>query len=339
MPSSPPTGSKLLTDLPEGEAWRILRERALPYHRPRLEAVPEVAGVTVGIKETGGRIVEPREPCLVVHVHRKGSAFHSGELDPWHTVSTPEHGRVAFRTDVADVGFAATGGNLVPSPFLDASRDGSACCLLTADGEDYLLSAAHVLDGPNPQLRVNWAKAGLPVGTGDFVDRPGTYWFQKKDSTSGRWGVVDAGLAQVRDPGLYANWNLVPWSTGLVALHEVDEVDRVVICGAYSRRVGGRYSRWLPTGFSVTEGGVKTHAYWRVALFGFTDPLRTTVDGDSGCPVFSSSDNRLVGMHLGSYRSGGQVYSMVLAIDDVLDIYRGWLGAGTQVKLPPSLPS
>lgn len=338
MPSAPPSGSILLAELPEPEAWRILRESALTYHRPRLEAIPEVASVTLGLKETGGQPSIPREPCLVVHVHRKGSAVRSEEVEPWHTVSTAEHGRVAFRTDVLDVGFAATGANLVPSPFLDASRDGSACCLLNMDGHDFLLSAAHVLDGPIPQLHVTWAKPGLPIGRGDFITRPGTYWFQKQDAGNRMWGVVDSGLALVRDAGLYADWKLAPWGSGLVRLHEVNELGLVLICGARSRLVEGRFSSWLPTGFAVTEAGWRTHRYWRVALFRFTDPSRTTVDGDSGCPVFAT-DQRLVGMHVGTYRSQGTVYSMVLSIADLLVIYRDLLGSGLQVKLPAVPPS
>lgn len=337
MPSTPPGGSVRLSELPETEAWRILRELALPYHRPRLEAVPEVQGVTLGLKETDGRTVSPREPCLVVHVQRKGSAFRSAEIEPWHTVSTPDHGRVAFRTDVVDVGFAATGANLVPSPFLDASRDGSACCLLSANGQDFLLSAAHVLDGPAPQLHVTWAKAGFPVGAGDFVERPGTYWFQRQDAGTGAWGVVDAGLAVVRSPGIYANWNLVPWGDGLVPFHEVNTLGLVLICGARSRRAEARFSAWLPTGFPVTDAGRQTYRYWRVALFRFTDLQRRTVDGDSGCPVFAL-DQRLVGMHVGTYRTQGNLYSMVVAIDDIVEVYRSLLGPTTQVKLPPSIP-
>lgn len=339
MPSKVPKTKSLLADLPEEAAWRVLRDVAVPTHGPRLRSAPEVADVAIGVKETKGRIVEPREPCLVVYVHRKGSPHRSKEIEPWHTVSTAEHGRVAFRTDVSDVGVATTGGNLVPSPFVDASEEGSACCVLAADGANYLLSAAHVLDGPNPRLRVNWAKPGLPPGMGDLVTRPGTYWFQERDVTNGLWGAVDAGLVQIREPGLYDNWNLVPWGSGLVALNQVSHVQHVVICGAYSRRIGARFSRWLPTGFPVGEAKTRTHSYWRVALFQFDDPGRATLEGDSGCPVFSWPDERLVGMHLGTYRAPGLLYSMVLSIADILDVYRRLLGGGVHVRLPAPGPS
>jgi hypothetical protein len=320
MPQTPPPGATLLTDLPEAEAWRVLREVALPIHGPRLRALREVSGVSLGLREKGGRVVSPRQPCLKVHLYRKGATVNSGWIDPWKTVTTAEHGRVAFRTDVLDLGGGRSEASFAPSPHVEATESGSACCLL-ADGERrFLLSAAHVLDGADPLLTVAWSKPGFRAGHGRFVELPETYWYPLRDEEADSWGLVDSGLVQIDEAGLYDNAIAVPWGSGLVPFEELPQLAYITLCGARTRRVGAEFASIRPTGSHVSVAG-RDYKYWRVVLFRFSDQQRQTRGGDSGSPAIAD-DGRLVGMHLGVFRSEGVAYSMVLVLDDLLQLYR-----------------
>lgn len=333
MPDRPPSSLRI-TDMEEADAWSLLTHEALDHLKRFYASNPDVWGYEVGVRELGGRIAEPREPCLKVFVYQKGLVSAENlAVDPWTSARREGMPRVSFRTDVVELGSLRA--QTTTPEVLTEGTAGSATYVLESEQGLFLLTAAHVLAGAGSvgQEIVRWTKAGL-TGSGRFdpADRR-TYWPLWEGAGYGFGDVGLARLDSVNDLGPYRALGRTPTANDVVSWDEAPGVDRVTIHGR--RRVySARFTSRVPAGLMVSNDATGTTVrYWRLLRFQQVG-TRHTEKGDSGAPIVSP-DGRLVGIHVvgKETKNPQRYYSLAICMGDVMERFRPVLGDDLRLRV------
>lgn len=319
MPIRPPRGTALLSEIFQAdpnEAWRILREEGLNRQRSRFRRNPDVWAVEIGLREVGGLLQMPPEPCLKIYVFRKGSPSQGFEVDPWTTVMTPTYGRVAFRTDVEPLGIAhAQAVNRISAAQV---KRGSGFYVVETAQARFFLSAGHVLEeNPVPGDVVQWQRGTLS-GSGRLLRGPNTFWPLWRDDQA-RVAPADLALAEIGPADQLGPFGVpgeVPEAAGFLAWSDTPAVD-VQVCGSNGVR-SAQFSGRVEVGYPVQVRS-NTVSYWRLFRYRLTGSA--TVGGDSGSPIIDNATGKLVGMHVALLEADQPLrrYSLSICAGDIVE--------------------
>lgn|GEM_PF-5291678 len=279
--------------------------------RTELKDHPNVMGVGFGLKRTQGELLLRKSrkpiPCLKVYVYRKGDFDHpDDEIASRFEFEVDGHRRIV-PTDVEAVEVAKTEGrNIRSSPIIQGNRkQGSFAGVLKrpGEGEIYLLTARHVVTDILPaEVEWNVEKPPFP-GRGRGSGRlPLDMYY--KDPDTGVSGFFDAAVVQIVEKELLVDSTQFAWSDEVLSWPEVQEPRDVYVCGANGVR-SARFSKVVETGWPIkTRLGLV--GYWRMVCYELQGGL--TSDGDSGAPVITVNDGKLVGIHVA--RKGRFIFAM-----------------------------
>jgi hypothetical protein len=197
--------------------------------------------------------------------------------------------------------------HLGPSPdlLIQLESTGSACGVWRDGLRTYVLSAAHVVATAAEGEAVHWIASGK-VGFGITVD-PSLAWLPVAG------GRLDAGLASIRVGGPFGATSTYPWAGEVMAWHEIDSVKSVRICG-HSGEVFATFVDKVPAGLQFS--GIP-HRYGRLLRCRYD--YRRTEPGDSGAPVISLPEGKLMGMHVAT--SKDRLFSYAVPAIDILDTF------------------
>jgi hypothetical protein len=314
-------------DLSRPDAIEVMRRYVMPRHEWRLQKLPGVREVCIGVKRRGGKHIEGHGLCLKVLVYRKGVFIGDRPVPPVVYVSHPEYGTVSVETDIEHVGKIVANYSLEKSPELVAGSQGCTHCnngsitgLVKDDTEKkYLVTALHVFNALKPGDAVTWSKDTI-VGTGTFNGL--SYWYEKRDPQTQVMGFMDIGLISVDGAGIYDS-SSTPYPVGdsVMKWEECEEYGRVHICGK-NGVVIGEFEGILKTGHNFPAFEDTDLPYWRMIKF-LLEPGNLTKSGDSGAPIIAE-DGTWVGMHLGIDTSGP--FSLALCSGDIIEYLQGKLG-------------
>lgn len=320
-----------LYELERREALEILRKMVLPRHTWRLRKRRSVYSVCIGLKIRQGSKTGGHGLCVKVIVHRKGVFNEKEDIPSWLYVTHPHHGKIMVETDVEDAGRIIL--DRIRSPKLSAGNlyGSIACALQHSLGEQFLVTARHVLDdvdGGENNGRVFWEKSGL-IGEGTYNNV--SNWYLDYDPADKREGYVDVGIidfAKDADEVIYyPGSEIIPDLDSTVDWKLCENHERVRICG-HDHDVYGHYAGKLPTGTSIFIDG-NGYPYWRMITYCLErDDL--TKEGDSGAAVIDETTGTLVGMHLGRRETDGCHFSLVICSGDIISFLKDRLGGEFQ---------
>ncbi len=286
---------------------------------------PDVLGVGFGYKRTQGQLVrrsthEPL-PCLKVYVYRKGDLDSEEKRIPERFAFRAGEQRRIVPTDVETVTVAESeSANLRPSPRIQGGGHfGSFAGVLRRSNQErsYLLTARHVVEDILP-AKVTWDLDSFPeTGEGKGLLPLDKHY---RDPNTQRMGFFDAAVVHILEKELLADSTKFAWSDEVLPWAEALQVPEVHVYGANGKRFA-TFDASLPTGWPVNTSLGVSH-YWRLISFRFQGP--TTDKGDSGAPVISHPEGKLVGIHVA--RQGG--CSLVLPAADVMEKLQERLGQG-----------
>ena len=197
--------------------------------------------------------------------------------------------------------------NLRPSPdvLVDLEVRGSACCVWQDGLRSYVLSAAHVIESTQEGEGRQWFD-GVQAGLGLTV-APELYWLHVAG------GRLDAGLASIRISGPFGSPFGYPWAGQVMTWNEIDSIRSVRICGR-SGEVFATFQNKVQPGRQFD--GIP-HRYGRLLRFRYD--FKQTLKGDSGAPVISLPEGKLVGMHVAA--SADRMFSFAVAAIDILETF------------------
>lgn len=292
----------------------------------------DVFGVSYGFKRTRGTLKLRSDkpiPCLKVFVYRKGDIDGPEEVIP-STFRFQAGSRYrVVPTDVETVELAhSQASSIRRSPTVAGQTISSGASSGSIGGivkqgtnaTTHLLTARHVVADLQPnRLFWNAESPRFPgLGEGEALLAFSKDYVDPGSNTS---GFFDAALVKVFEPELLTDPTEFAWSDQLLSWNEALQVGKVKICGASGVRVAN-FDASLPTGWPVqTNSGIVN--YWRLLQFEVLG--EPTQPGDSGAPVLSSKDGRLVGIHLGLKNNQ---FSIVLSAADILDKLESGQGPG-----------